>query len=353
MKRSLTLSGAIGLFLVATTAYAQADVIYIPSGFPGVCGSSLSADQPRCPEAVTTPAGSFCGQGLPGLDAVRSALGIPDCQGNSLTSPLPVPLAESAVQLVLLIDDTGSNSQLLNSLAPTLTGQGDRRMVEPSFRVFTDRLNRSWHTLVVGERMYRGGGAGGQQMPMTQWQERIRRLMTEGGALGRIQEAAQLPGSTESSRESESTSTTGAGETGTARSTPTPSRSEGSRENRAEGEAQTETGGRSSTPEPASEPETEDSETSYTFEEIDMPVPFKRSFAQWRDDVGRALVQEISGIDRSQAYSIARNSPGLRRYHSELIEMETENSHEVYIPIVVMRNDTDNSIESVGLYDDD
>ena len=358
MKKPFFAVAAIASFLIGGPARGGVDVIYIPQGFPNVCGWSLTEDRARCPEGVTAQAESFCSQGLHGLDAARSALGVPDCQGSNMASPFLVPLAESAVQLVLLIDDTNASGELRSALGPILESHNGTQMIEPSFRVFTDSLSRARQTLVVGEALFRAGGSGGQATDVGEWQERIRRLMTQGGPLGEVQDSARLPESSDGAQESTQTSPSQTEETARALSTPTPSRTERSEQQRsdsaAESQSQAETGDRLSTPrQSGEEAQTQSGQSSFRFEEMEIPIPFKRSFVQWRDDAGRALAREIPGIDRSQAYSIARNSEGLRRYHSELAETGTENGHEVYVPVTVMFDEADSSVESVAIYDDD
>ncbi len=342
-----SLLGLAGVF-APLPAVAGVDVIFVPGRFPAVCAWSLTEDRARCPDGVTGQVEAFCRLGLSGLDSARSALGLRDCQGNSMPNPFLVSLAESTVELVLLVDDSNPSSALLEALGPTLVSQGGRRMIEPSFRVFTDTLSRSRRTLVVGEQMSRVGGQGGGAIPTSAWQERIRGLLTQGGELGRVVGPGALP---ENRGDGDSTPAAGGGsaerpaEGAGGLSVPSPGRGGGDGDRRRE--APTETGEGLTTPTPSPEA------SSFTFEEREVPVPFHRSFVRWRDAVGRALASEIGGIERSAAYSAARRSDGLRRLHGELSDAGVGNGEETYVPVTVMRNTEGGSVESIAIYDDE
>ena len=229
-------------------------------------------------------------------------------------------------------------------------------------------------------------------MPTSQWQDQIRRLTTQGGSQGQTeqtQQSTQLPGGAEPSSTSsdqtesdestttsssrwpeepseEAQTTTGpdaesrrdeSGTTSRRPSTQTPrhdaqheTRNQNENENENEAQSRSSNENEAQTrSENENEVQTQRGEPTFTSSKKTVAVSFKRSFVQWRDDVGRELAQEISRIERSQAYSTARNSSELRRLHAALIEAGKQNGDIVYVRVTVVINDSDGTIESVSI----
>jgi hypothetical protein len=172
------------MWAVSSPCWSGVEVIYIPREFPRVCAWSMSEDRPLCPADVTEHPSPFCQRGLTGLDLARNALGFPDCNGQTAADSFVVPIQESVVQWVLLIDDVGASGELLDLLRPVVADG----VVQPRLQLFRNQAGTViMEALIVGETQYEFGGPGNGPVAETEWRSRVTSLLRSDSRLDVVQ----------------------------------------------------------------------------------------------------------------------------------------------------------------------